>query len=149
MARPLFVLAKACMVLGWLTIVVQSYVLDLRWVTPGLTIPWLAIAVEGLGITVIALAFRDLGEANQMGLTQGPMRLRSTGIYRFSRNPMYLGFHLLTVASALYTLNPLVLAMGFVSMVVHHVIVLAEERHLTQRLGTEYAEYQRTVRRYV
>jgi hypothetical protein len=88
-SRRLLVLGKASMIPGWLGIVVQSYVADLRVVDGGPAIAWLAMGVEAVGVCVIAVGYRHLGDGNQIGLTRGPIRLRSTGEYHMSRNPVY------------------------------------------------------------
>jgi protein-S-isoprenylcysteine O-methyltransferase Ste14 len=97
---------------------------------------------------VIALGYRSLGDGNQMGLSGSP-KLRVTGVYRWSRNPIYVGFHLMTLGAVLYTLNPFVLLLAVTSIAVHHAVVLAEEAHLTRQVGASYAEYRRRVRRYI
>ncbi len=66
-----------------------------------------------------------------------------------SRNPMYVGVYLIIAASALYTANPLVLALGVFVIAIHHRIVLAEENHLRNVFGREYREYCSRVRQYL
>ena len=70
------------------------------------------------GVAVIILGYLHLGEGNQIGLTRPPIRLRTAGIYRHSRNPIYVGFHLMTLAAILQTLNPAVLLLGMVSFAI-------------------------------
>lgn len=148
-ARPLFALGKGAMILAWLAIVVQSYVLELRLVDAGPLVPWLAVVVEALGLGVVALGYRHLGDGNQIGLSRAPVELRVVGLYRVTRNPVYLGFFLITLAAVAYTLNPVVLALGVVAVAVHHAIVRAEEAHLERELGETYRAYRRRVRRYL
>ena len=62
---------------------------------------------------------------------------------------MYLGVYATVLASVLYTLDPLVLVLGAFVVAVHHTIVLAEEEHMAEVFGPEYAEYCRRVRRYI
>ncbi|MDD1657663.1 MAG: hypothetical protein LUQ41_04285, partial [Methanomicrobiales archaeon] len=71
------------------------------------------------------------------------------GLFRFSRNPMYLGLYSTIVASIVYTLNPLVLLLGIFVIVVHHKIVLGEEAYMQKVFGQEYLDYCRRVRRYI
>ncbi len=148
-ARGPFVLAKLSMVLAWLSILVECWVLDLRVVALGPSAPWVAVGLEALGIAVIAAGYVSLGNANQMGLTRHPTHVRTGGVYRMSRNPIYLGFHLLSAAAVLYTANPLVLVLATTSVALHHRIVLAEERHLDRTLGAEFRAYRARVRRYL
>jgi protein-S-isoprenylcysteine O-methyltransferase Ste14 len=62
---------------------------------------------------------------------------------------MYLGVHATALASAIYTMNPLVWVLGAFVVAVHHRIVLAEEVHMKLAFGREYDEYCRRVGRYV
>ncbi len=147
-ARGVFVLGKVAMLLAWLSVVVQSYWVNLRLVAIPQVLPWLAVAIEGLGLLVIWRGYRDLGDGNQMGLGRAP-KLRVSGVYQWSRNPIYVGFHLMTMAAVLYTLNPLVLLLAMTAIAVHHAIVRAEEAHLTREVGPAYIDYARRVRRYI
>jgi protein-S-isoprenylcysteine O-methyltransferase Ste14 len=71
------------------------------------------------------------------------------GIYRISRNPMYVGLHLLTLSSMVYTLHPLIILAGFFSFLVYHLIILGEEKFLAGRFGAPYLKYKQKVRRYL
>jgi protein-S-isoprenylcysteine O-methyltransferase Ste14 len=62
---------------------------------------------------------------------------------------MYLGVDATVLASALYTVNPIVLAAAVFVAVAHHRIVLAEERYLAKAFGAEYDDYRQRVRRYL
>jgi protein-S-isoprenylcysteine O-methyltransferase Ste14 len=73
----------------------------------------------------------------------------TSGLFRLSRNPMYVGVYGTIAASSLYTLNPIVILVGAFVIAIHHRIVLAEERHLHNVFGRPYALYCSRVRRYV
>lgn len=88
------------------------------------------LLTAGMVLTVVSML--DLGRSNRLGLPTGRTELRTGGIYRLSRNPLYLGFDLLTLASVLF-----------------HLIILAEERFMEQRFGGEYHEYKSKGRRYI
>ena len=72
------------------------------------------------------------------------------GIYRLSRNPMYLGMALLLTAWAVWLSNPwclLVLPL-FVAAITRWQI-LPEERILSAQFGAPYQDYLRRVRRWL
>jgi protein-S-isoprenylcysteine O-methyltransferase Ste14 len=73
-----------------------------------------------------------------------------TGSYRFTRNPMYLGFAFFTIAVGLLagTYWPLVLLPPTLYLVQTWVIE-PEERYLRRRFGAEYDAYTRRVRRWL
>jgi protein-S-isoprenylcysteine O-methyltransferase Ste14 len=74
----------------------------------------------------------------------------TTGPYRFTRNPAYLGMALTYVgiallSSALWVLVPL----PFVLAVIDRGVIAREERYLERKFGEEYVSYKRTVRRWI
>ena len=91
----------------------------------------------------------SLGKSTRLGLPTGRTELKTGGVYRVSRNPMYVGFDALTLAAILGTGNAVVLALGVYSMVVYHFIIAGEERYLSSVFGTAYAQYRASVRKYV
>lgn len=72
------------------------------------------------------------------------------GVYRFSRNPMYLGMLLVLVGFGVWLGNilALLLAPGFV-WVMTRWYILGEEQLLESRFGEEYRAYRRQVRRWM
>jgi len=73
-----------------------------------------------------------------------------TGIYRLTRNPMYLGLVLVLTAWALYlnSLEALLGVLGFM-LYIHGFQILPEERALFRVFGDEYRQYQSRVRRWL
>ena len=78
-----------------------------------------------------------------------PDRLLTTGPYARSRNPMYLGWGLLHLGSALLTGSGWLLASAPPAMMAVHHAVLGEERRLEQQFGDEFARYRAAVPRYL
>jgi protein-S-isoprenylcysteine O-methyltransferase Ste14 len=76
--------------------------------------------------------------------------LVTSGPYRVSRNPIYLGLAVGFVAAAVWLNSAwfLVMAVLFVSLTTAGVIV-REERYLQEKFGADYAEYRASVRRWV
>ncbi len=91
----------------------------------------------------------NLGNSISFGVPEEKTTLKLKGLYQYSRNPMYVGFYLFTLASMLLTSNLYIFALGIYSLVVYHLIVLAEEAFLKNRFGKDYEEYCLRVRRYI
>ena len=132
---------------------------------------WLtARMVPGLDLSqslrvALALPFAALGVLSSvLGLTAfrtaktpvNPVRIETastlvtTGVYRFTRNPMYLGLALLLVAWGLYLASPL--AFSWPAIFVLYITrfqILPEERTLKQLFGTSYDAYCARVRRWL
>ena len=78
-----------------------------------------------------------------------PERLVSSGLYAYTRNPMYLG-HLIFLTGLTLTLQSWFAAALTVAVAAwFHVRVLADERNLTAALGAPYVAYTRNVKRWI
>jgi protein-S-isoprenylcysteine O-methyltransferase Ste14 len=117
------------------------------WAVP--ILQQLSFMTFGMGLILVMCSLINLGKSTRLGLPEEDTELQTNGLYRFSRHPMYVGFHLFTVSAALYTLNPYVLIGGVYSVVVYHYIIKAEERFLEQRFTQAYEAYKKEVRRYL
>jgi protein-S-isoprenylcysteine O-methyltransferase Ste14 len=91
----------------------------------------------------------QLGEELRFGLSQQQSTIKSTGLYRVSRNPLYLGFYLIGFASCLYVPTAINLILVGIAITVHHRVVLAEECFLRRHFGETYTEYSGRVHRYL
>ncbi len=98
---------------------------------------------------LICISLFDLGSSTRFGLPIDDTVLKMQGIYRFSRNPMYLGFYLLTLGAMVYMGNIWIIGLGVYSMVVYHQIVLNEEKFLESRFGQDYLDFKSRVKRYI
>ena len=72
-----------------------------------------------------------------------------TGLYRVSRNPMYVSYFLYFLSCVLLTRSLLLLLFVLVFQVSSHWIILSEERWCVQKFGQEYVRYMERVGRYV
>lgn len=70
------------------------------------------------------------------------------GIYRYSRNPAFLGFDLMYIGVLLLYGNLLTLSFSTFAIVMLHLQILQEERYLVNTFGAPYQEYCRHVFRY-
>lgn len=101
------------------------------------------------GLIISFLSIMDLGKSTRLGLPIEKTFLKTNGLYNISRNPMYVGFNLMTIASVIFTLNWIISILGIYSIFIYHKIILAEENFLTSRFGDDYNKYKNKVRRYI
>jgi protein-S-isoprenylcysteine O-methyltransferase Ste14 len=83
------------------------------------------------------------------GFQKPPDRIVESGLYRYTRNPMYLG-HLIVYAGLAVTFHSLAaLALLLVHIPWFHHRVLEDEKHLEARFGAEYSAYKHRVKRWI
>lgn len=75
--------------------------------------------------------------------------LVTTGIYRYSRNPAFLGFDFMYVGLLLMYFNLSMLVVSAFAIIMLHLQILQEERYLTENYGESYREYWKHVFRYL
>lgn len=112
----------------------------------------LSTGLLGLAILVIFIA---IFQFNRAKTTVNPMDLTKTnslvtqGIFKYSRNPMYLGMLLILLAFGLKLGNAFntLLAAGFVYFM-NHFQIAREEEALSEHFGKEYRNYCKATRRW-
>ena len=70
------------------------------------------------------------------------------GIYKFSRNPAFVGFDLLYMGCALSFPNIINAPLALIAVAMFHVQILGEEKFLIDKFGKAYLDYKARVRRY-
>ncbi len=79
-----------------------------------------------------------------------PSKLVSTGPYRLSRNPMYVGVGFMIFGRAIVAHSGEVAIYGLLLWLMFHlVVVYLEEPHLLKERGPSYADYRRQVPRWI
>jgi protein-S-isoprenylcysteine O-methyltransferase Ste14 len=146
---PLAYLAgKVSLLACWGTLIARPFCPGVVWFrSPGLGVLGAVLLVVGLLLMVAAGV--NLGGSLRMGLPTEKTALRTSGPYRYSRNPMYVGGFLTCLAALAWTANPVIFVLSAVAAIVHHRIVLAEEKYLAAEFGEAWTEYSRKVRRYL
>jgi protein-S-isoprenylcysteine O-methyltransferase Ste14 len=148
-SRVLFVSSKYAIVIVWGVMVVQSWGVDLSFVDVPGPAKRLSVGLWTLGFALLFAGRSVLGDSFRIGSPRESTGLKQTGLYRFSRNPMYVGVYATLCAAVVRTFNPLLLLAAVYVIAVHHRIVLAEEEQLRRALGEQYRAYCSRVRRYV
>jgi protein-S-isoprenylcysteine O-methyltransferase Ste14 len=126
------------------------------WPEMGVFIPGRRAIYWTLLVLGLLVAVAGVWEFRRSRTTVNPMRptnassLVTSGIYRFTRNPMYVGDVLILLAVVVFFSNPLGLA-GVVLFIVwmNLLQIPAEERALRERFGAAYEAYCSRVRRWI
>jgi len=122
-----------------------------------LTIPSSTITkIIGLGLIIIALgfAFSAFNEFRKLQTTLDPhgsvKTLATNGVYKLSRNPIYLGFLLMVIGFPLYSgyySGVIIAAFFLISM--NRLVIEKEEAYLEEKFGEVYKNYKSKVRRWL
>jgi protein-S-isoprenylcysteine O-methyltransferase Ste14 len=114
------------------------------------------IKITGIVLLVIALFFsaRSLGQffrtKNTLILIKRASSLQTTGIYRVSRNPMYVGLALIYLGLSCLIGNWWnIILFPLLFLIIQEYIIRREEKYLELEFGQQYAEYRKTVRRWL
>ncbi len=77
-------------------------------------------------------------------------QLVMTGVYNYSRNPMYIGFLFWLIACAIFLGNAVnILLLPSYMILVNNLYILPEEKILDNIFGDEFTEYKKNVRRWL
>jgi protein-S-isoprenylcysteine O-methyltransferase Ste14 len=115
-----------------------------------------AIKIVGIIFLFIALffLFRSLRQffqsKNTLILIKPASSLQTTGIYRISRNPMYVGLAILYLGISCFIGNWWnIILLPLLFLIVQEFIIKSEEKYLVLEFGQQYEEYKRKVRRWL
>jgi protein-S-isoprenylcysteine O-methyltransferase Ste14 len=106
-----------------------------------------------IGMVVVGLGIREFSRlqttVNPLDLTAST-RLATQSIYRYTRNPMYLGLTLILVGWGLHLDSPVnVLCVIAFVIIMNEWQIKPEEAALRELFGEEYEAYCRRVRRWL
>lgn len=107
------------------------------------------ICGTGVGTIVFIVAMITMQDSWRAGIpSEDKTELVTSGIYRFSRNPAFLGFDLVYLGIGIAFFNPLLSVVTLFGVVMFHLQILEEEKHLSKVFGEEYEAYKKKVGRY-
>ena len=77
-------------------------------------------------------------------------KLIISGIYKYSRNPMYLGLLMIVISTSIFFLNILSITTPFLFYCwINRFQIKREEIFLTEKFGKEYVSYKTKTRRWI
>lgn len=112
------------------------------------TVGWVLVIVS-LG-TIISLGLRFRREEVDIEPWKPTSKIMSSGLYAYSRNPIYLSFALLLIGIGLAQ-NSFWIFVSFVpaTLIIYRTAIAREEKYLEQKFGDEYRQYKARVRRWL
>ena len=77
-------------------------------------------------------------------------RIVAHGLYRFTRNPMYVGFAFCTLGITMLVDSAWMLLAALIGLVlIDRLVIAREEKYLERKFGEEYLNYKSRVRRWI
>lgn len=114
---------------------------------------WLSAIFGTLGIAVAlmgVLAFRQAKTTVDPRAPHEATSLVVRGVYKISRNPMYLGFLLVLIGWAIFLANSVaILLVPIFVLYMNRFQIAPEERYMLEKFGAEYQSYTAQVRRWI
>jgi len=113
-------------------------------------VAWIGVGLCCAGVFVMLASLISFGRSFRVGIdVDRPDELVTTGVFAWSRNPIYVALFLVLVGQFLVFPNWVPLVYLFAGTWLFHRQVLREEAFMRRQYGEAYAGYCRRVRRYV
>jgi protein-S-isoprenylcysteine O-methyltransferase Ste14 len=111
---------------------------------------WLGVAFCLAGLLFLFWSLVSFGRSFRVGIDdENPDELVTSGVFAWSRNPIYVAFWWILLGQFLVFPNWLLSVYLAAATWLFHRQVRREEAYLAHRYGAEYADYCRRVRRYL
>lgn len=144
-----FVLGKLCFVLTLAIVFFQAIGMESNLLQKSLpAMQWAGAGLVLTGSIFSVASLFEMGNIIKFGLPGEKTKLITKGIFRLSRHPMYAGFFLMMAGSVFYSPGLIIIIPGIIAIIIHHFIIIAEERYLVKTFGEEYKNYKNRVNMY-
>ena len=137
-------------VFGLATFIQSKFPIKLAFLRSGQShiFGWLLIVLTA-GILLPSL-WRFWNSKNTLITIKPATSLQTSGIYAFTRNPMYLGLMILYIGLACFSGNCWTfLLIPLIFMIVQKYVIAREENYLERTFKDEYKNYKMRVRRWI
>lgn len=106
--------------------------------------------IAGIGDIFFLISVTYMKDSWRAGIPEkDKTKLVTDGIYKFSRNPAFVGFDFMYIGILLMFFNIGTLLFSLFSIVMLHLQILQEEKYMAKTFGEEYLKYKKKVFRYI
>jgi len=138
------------MLVAIIAMLILNFTFPIAWIVPTV---WNLIGIVFLvsGMTLNLIADNSFKQAETtVKPYQESSCLVTSGAYKISRNPMYLGMVLILtgIALLLRSLSPFLMIIPF-AVLIDQIYIRAEEQMLTEKFGAKWQTYKAKTRRWL
>ncbi len=113
-------------------------------------VAWIGVLFCLAGLALMAASLISFGQSFRVGIdADQPDQLITTGVFAYTRNPIYVTFAFVLLGQFLAFPNWILLLYLVAGVWLFHRQVLREEEFLKQHYGQAYLDYCQRVRRYL
>jgi protein-S-isoprenylcysteine O-methyltransferase Ste14 len=111
---------------------------------------YIGIILCSIGLIIFLMALISFGKSWRIGIDENNSNeLVTTGMFKYSRNPIFLFIDLYFTGIMLIYPNIIFIIIAVCTLIGIHLQILREEKFLLKRFGEEYIEYKKQTRRYI
>ncbi|MCP4977679.1 MAG: isoprenylcysteine carboxylmethyltransferase family protein [Maribacter sp.] len=92
-----------------------------------------------IGVVILFVAWFGLGTKSSLGMDKN--KLKTNGVYKFSRNPQLVGYGIMLVSFTILFFSWLTIIWIILYLIASYFMVKSEEEFLEIKYGQEYKEY--------
>ena len=104
-----------------------------------------SIVLFSIGVLILFISYFSLGNKPSLGMDKN--KLKTDGIYKYSRNPQLVGYGLMLLAFTILFFSWLMLFWFFQYLIISFFMIKSEEEFLVQRYDDAYRDYCKKVPR--
>jgi protein-S-isoprenylcysteine O-methyltransferase Ste14 len=124
--------------------IITKYLLNIFW------LKYIGILLCYIGLIIFLLALISFGKAWRIGIDQQNSNdLITGGIFKYTRNPIFLFMDIYFMGIALIYPNIIFVVITFCMIIGIHLQIIREEQFLLNKFGEKYMEYKKQTRRYI
>jgi len=148
--KSLFIIESLIKVTSLLIVPVEIISIILNTATKNSSIQLFGGFLGIVGVLVFAISVYTMKDSWRAGIPEkDTTTIITNGIYKFSRNPAFLGFDLVYLGILCMFFNPILLVCTIFTIIIFHLQILQEEKYLSRIFAEQYSTYKNTVRRYI
>ncbi len=122
----------------------------LNGLSHGESIKYTGLLLSLCGVLIFAVSMITMKNSWRVGIDkETKTEFVKHGIYKYSRNPAFVGFDMMFIGLFFTYSNLIVLVVVIVNIIGLDLLIRKEEEHLNEIFGEKYKEYKKEVGRYI